>query len=304
MKWKVATYIDLEPTKELWKQTKIHQRKVTDFCQKIKDKNWYHYTDCAAFGQYVRSKSKYIDNLKDLVAEYLTDNNQNSNHRSKRGVLNFVGEISKILFGTLTQADARNYNKQITELEREQKELLHLSKEQMTIIKTTITSVNVTMQRVEQNEKTLKEGFNRMLNFSTHKFDELDAEIRNVNLINEQFRLIQRGVDESQHSFEILIDAFIHAEQGSLQPQLMTAEKIKTFLGTQKLPSGLDYPNFPFPELQKIVTPKTYSYKQYLVYILEIPLFSPTEYQLYKMLPFPVIAKQKELTYSYIGFNK
>jgi hypothetical protein len=28
------------------------------------------------------------------------------------------------------------------------------------------------------------------------------------------------------------------------------------------------------------------------------------EYQLYKMLPFPVIAKQKELTYIYIGFNK
>jgi hypothetical protein len=74
MKWKVATYIDLEPTRELWKQTKIHQRKVTDFCQKIKDKNWYHSTDCAEFGQYVRSKSKYIDNLKDLVAEYLTDN--------------------------------------------------------------------------------------------------------------------------------------------------------------------------------------------------------------------------------------
>jgi hypothetical protein len=66
----------------------------------------------------------------------------------------------------------------------------------------------------------------------------------------------------------------------------------------------LDYPNFPFPELQKIITPNTYSYKQYLVYILEIPLFSPTTYQLYKLLPFPVNVKQKEFTYSYINFNK
>jgi hypothetical protein len=72
MKWKVITYINLEPTRELWKQTKVHQRKVMEFCQKIKDKNWYHYTDCMALGQYMRSKSKYIDNLKDLVAEYLT----------------------------------------------------------------------------------------------------------------------------------------------------------------------------------------------------------------------------------------
>jgi hypothetical protein len=98
MKWKVVIYINLEPTRELWKQTKAHQRKITEFCQKIKDKNLYHYTDCVAFGQYMRSKGKYIDNLKDLVAEYLTDNNQSSNHRSKRGISNFVGEISKILF--------------------------------------------------------------------------------------------------------------------------------------------------------------------------------------------------------------
>jgi hypothetical protein len=87
-----------------------------------------------------------------------------------------------------------------------------------------------------------------------------------------------------------LIDAFVHAEQGTLQPQLITAEKIKHFLGNQKLPNGLDYPILPFHELQKIITPNTFSYKQYLVYILEIPLFSPIGYHLYKLLPFPVKA--------------
>lgn len=72
------------------------------------------------------SKSIYIDNLKDLlvIAEYLTGNSQNSNHWSKGDVLNFVGEVSKILCGTLTQSDARNYNKHITELEKAQKEIL------------------------------------------------------------------------------------------------------------------------------------------------------------------------------------
>jgi hypothetical protein len=89
-----------------------------------------------------------------------------------------------------------------------------------------------------------------------------------------------------------------------LQPQLITAEKIKSFLGSQKLPSGLDYPNFPSPDVQKIVIPNIYSYKQFLVYILEIPLFSPTIYQLYKLLPFPVIVKQKEISCGYINFNK
>jgi methyl-accepting chemotaxis protein len=175
VKWKVITYIDLEPTQELWRQTKNHQRKISDFCQKIKEKDWYHYTDCTTFDQYMKSKSEYIDNLRDLIAEYLTNEMQKPNHRSKRGVLNFVGELSRILFGTLTQSDAKNYNDHITELEKEQKEFLHLSKEQMTIIKTTITSVNSTLQRVNQNEKTLKDGLDKLSNFSVHKVNELSG---------------------------------------------------------------------------------------------------------------------------------
>jgi hypothetical protein len=165
----------------------------------------------------MKSKSRYIVNLKDLVAEYLTDNNQNSNHRSKRGVLNFVGEVSKIIFGTLTQSEARNYNRHITELEKGQKEFLHLAKEQMTIIKT-ITSVNSTLQKVNKIEKILKEGLTKLMNYIANYFSELEEEIENVNLINEQFRLMQTGIDESQYSIEILIDAFVHAEQGTLQP--------------------------------------------------------------------------------------
>jgi hypothetical protein len=82
----------------------------------------------------MRSKGRYINNLKDLVAEYLADSTQQSN-QPKRGILIFLGEISKILLGTLTQSDAKNYNKYITVLEKEQKEFLHLSNEQMIIIK-------------------------------------------------------------------------------------------------------------------------------------------------------------------------
>jgi hypothetical protein len=59
--------------------------------------------------------------------------------------------------------------------------------------------------------------------------NELEEEIGNVNLINVQSRLIQTGIDKSQHSFDILIVAFVHAEQGTLQPQLITTEKIKNF---------------------------------------------------------------------------
>jgi hypothetical protein len=250
MKWKMVTCINLEPTRELWRQTKIHQKRVSEFCQKIKSKNWYHYTDCGNFEQYMTSKNKYMDNLKDLVDEYMTTNVQNQNRRSKRGVLNFVGEVSKILFGTLTQSDARRYNEHIQEVEREQKEFLHLSKEQMTTVKTTTASVNSTLKKVNKNENILREGLKKLYNYSTSRINKIEEEMTYINLIKEQFPLIQKGIDESQHSFEILIDAFVHAEQGILQPQLITYEEIRSLLETQKMPLGLGYPNFPFHELQ------------------------------------------------------
>jgi hypothetical protein len=92
-KWKVVTYFDLVPTRELWKQTKLQQRRVADFCEKIKNETWCRYTDSIAFDQYAKSKNKYIDNLKDLVVEYLSAEIRSPGLRSKRGVMNFVGEI-------------------------------------------------------------------------------------------------------------------------------------------------------------------------------------------------------------------
>jgi hypothetical protein len=168
----------------------------------------------------------------------------------------------------LTQSDAKRYNEHIQEVEREQKEFLHLSKEQMTTVKTTIASVNSTLQKVNKNENILREGLKKLYNYSTSRINKTEEEMTNINLINEQFRLIQKGIDESEHSFEILIDAFVHAEQGILQPQLITYEKIRLLLETQKLPLGLGYPNFLFHELQKLIYPHTYSHKQYLIYIL------------------------------------
>jgi hypothetical protein len=137
MRWKIATYISLEPSRELWRQKKPTRERLQTFCQKVRNRTWYHYTDCGAFGQYRSSKTKYIDNLKDLVAEYWVDDNQESNRRFKRGVLHFVREISKLLFGTLTQSDTRAYNKRISKLEKEPKDFFLLSKEQITVIKTT-----------------------------------------------------------------------------------------------------------------------------------------------------------------------
>jgi hypothetical protein len=56
---------------------------------------------------------------------------------------------------------------------------------------------------------------------------------------------VQKGDDESQHSFGIMLEASVHAEQDAVTTVDDRIEKMKDLVATQKLPPGMDYPHFP-----------------------------------------------------------
>jgi hypothetical protein len=84
--------------------------------------------------------------------------------RNKRGVFDFVGGISKILFGMLDAENANYYTNKISQLESEQLHFLKLSKEQITVVKSTLRSVNSTLLSVFENERYLSKGLEEMAN--------------------------------------------------------------------------------------------------------------------------------------------
>jgi hypothetical protein len=49
-----------------------------------------------------------------------------------------------------------------------------------------------------------------------------------VLVINENIQQVQMGLDECKHTFETLVDAFIYAQNGVIQPQLITIAKVMT----------------------------------------------------------------------------
>jgi hypothetical protein len=158
----------------------------------------------------------------------------------------------------------------------------------MTVIKSAIQSIDLTIQRVDKNEllrNTILQLNEQVANVSTW----LQTEIEQITTANVQMTIVERGVMERQHAFEVLLDALIHAEQGTFQTQFVAAERIRAILTSQQLPNGLDYPNFPFPELQRIVVPHVYAHDPFLVYVLDIPLLSSTLFHLYKVLPYSII---------------
>jgi hypothetical protein len=60
--------------------------------------------------------------------------------RKRRGIFNFVGELSKILFGTMGDDDAKYYNEQIELFEQGSEDMTALTKEQLSVVKSALGS--------------------------------------------------------------------------------------------------------------------------------------------------------------------
>jgi hypothetical protein len=291
MKWNVISYVNLSPHRDLWIATKTFQRRVVDYCSKIEPQEWYYLTDCTASLPYFEAKAKYIDQLKESLMDYTTLSKPERKRRSfriKRGWFDFLGAGLHILTGIATDKEVEQNNEHISKLEQDQAKFLHIASEEMTIIKTTISSVNNTMGKISQNEKMLREHMMVLEKETRDKLTKLELANEQISMINEQIKIVLLGMEESQHSFELLLEAFVHAEQGSLQPQLLTLRTVRDIVSKQTLPQGLDFPNFPTSELSRLIVPHAYVYQLYLVYVIEIPLLLPTTFQLYKIIPFPV----------------
>lgn len=84
-------------------------------------------------------------------------------NRKRRGHINVIGEVSKFLFGSLSEMDAIQYLQNFAELERQNKIRDELTSKQTTFIKSTISlleeSYNTTMKAIA--EQLL---FNNMIN--------------------------------------------------------------------------------------------------------------------------------------------
>jgi hypothetical protein len=163
---------------------------------------------------------KEVNELK-LLLRQLTRNDDLVYTREKRDVFNFIGGISKILFGTMDSEDANYYTDKISHLENEQLDFLSLSKEQITVVKTTLISINSTLRTVTENEKGLakgKEEIAKHVNAQDGKTKIMFTAYSLLLTINEHAMELNRAIDECRREYEILIDAVIDSQRGVIQP--------------------------------------------------------------------------------------
>jgi len=115
-------------------------------------------TGCAHFGNDAREFLNQLTKTEGLLKEITGQ--ETGDKRKKRGVFNFIGELSKILSGTTDEDNAKYYNEQIKLFEQNSEGMNTLLKQQLTIIRSSLGAVNSTLAEVEYKGNLMEEGIN------------------------------------------------------------------------------------------------------------------------------------------------
>jgi hypothetical protein len=143
--------------------------------------------------------------------------------RHKRGLFNFVGKISKVLFGTMDDDDAQYYHDQIDRFEQGYTTLTQIIKQQLIVVKSTLGTFNETLTDVDYNERKMKEGLNQLQNYAI----TLGSQMENAtHLLSLKITLechIAEALDAShalQRALDILVDSIADAQKRILPPRV------------------------------------------------------------------------------------
>ncbi|CAG9762492.1 unnamed protein product [Ceutorhynchus assimilis] len=237
-----------------------------------------------------------VQDNNSIIGEIL--NSQQFLNRTKRGLVNAVGNVAKVLFGTLDENDAKHFNEILQKLETSQINMQHLLSEQTSIFENTILSLNSSNQANKQIFENLNGKVNQIETFIN---DHIKGVIDNITSyenfalqFSEYFSLFELVSEQFQFYQSDLLNIILYAQNGILHPLVLSPKRLINHLVKQSmyLPKGL---SFPVPlyhhyshDLYKTMHPNVFYSNYKLYFILYIPLVSDISYNIVKMTSLPI----------------
>lgn len=310
--WKFINYVNLTPLEEKEKVLKFYLNKIDLLCY---SKYGYDIT-CSGLQELERlqrglaSLKADRETINDLIGR---SNNIKDEHRWKRGVFDFVGQIAKILFGTLDSSDAEYYNEQIDLAYNNSKQVTNLYKKQISIIQATIG--NFSNAFAENNQKFKEVDFNigelhKLILKGEEKINEAQLNTMvNSYLIECSEMLLEYGLE-----LEILTDAILLARRGLIHPKILTPKELfnnlketRYAVNDKQLPVPLEPDQF--TNLIDVSDINIFYKNHRLIYVIEIPLIEQNNFILYHVIPLPIKQGERGIyafinpIYTYLGLR-
>jgi len=123
--WRTNVYVNLHKIDNETLLLRQYVHHVDILCQMTVLRNC---TGCAHFSSDTMERLNQLTRTESLLKEI---KGQQTGGKRKHGGINFVGELSKIMFGTVDEDDAQYYNEQIRLLEKNSEDMNTLIKQQL-----------------------------------------------------------------------------------------------------------------------------------------------------------------------------
>lgn len=311
VEWKLVTYVNLSDIDRKFDIIKKYVGLTVQFCDAHADAKWINKTTCKASVRNIETKLLDIAETKSLIEQ--STRREEHPLRLKRGVFNFIGSISKILFGTMDEDDASYYADKISEIEKQQVDMLKLTKEQVTVVKSTLRAINSTLQDVIRNEDTLERGMEsieKQVNQQTGKIKELFSVTSLAIEMNRHSILLNNLIKETRQDYEMILSAIMNAEKGILQPHIISPAKIIKLVkdGVADIPADLSLPiplSVTYSSVMlKLIDYDVFLHNNVLGYVIRLPLTDNIKFNVYNVHPLPIATKNSTSTYVFIQPEK
>ena len=139
--------------------------------------------------------------------------------RTRRGLANFVGDISKTLFGTLSEADLKQINSKFDKIYTDNKKIASVLTNHTKILKLILDSSSVNHKELLNNQinerklaRNLSKGFNTLAQDS---------------FINNKLLVAAIMIDETSEDADTAINAINDGKHGIVHPQILTPTILK-----------------------------------------------------------------------------
>ena len=312
-KWSVTFVHDLRPFQKLINQIKNDLVHTDEIVKTIT--NFYESSNMTGYVETFKSLHIEVDLLTDTYnsvydnfAEY--QSLSVNGHRSQRSLIPIIGQLMSTLFGTVSENDLENINRNIKALAGNQKQIIH-------DLDVSLSVLNLTRMQVSENRRSIMDLIIVVQKLDRKIFDlqqVFSAKFVRLEQFIHTYLQFQMILDEIKQTTQ---DAVFYLESLKSELNMLSMQHLSTNTISpkdlkellieveSKLPNNFELPRNPRKDiwyLYKTLTSITYLEDNEIRIVLKIPLINTKEeYEVYRIynLPLPMATKQTNIMLKY-----
>lgn len=218
-------------------------------------------------------------------------------HKLKRGLIDGLGTIIKTITGNMDANDAININEEIKKLNLNQNILEIETNQQISINKKMIERFDNITRHINEQQKTI-ESFLHVYNANINNALRTDQEVlKHLQYVHK----IIFNIDLLYNHLINIAEAVTFARLHIISKQILTKtelNEIRSLLEKQSINFSSD------EEIYEILQLQAYYNNSNIVFSIEIPITSQTNYSFFHLIPLPINKTLYISTYPYVATHE